>query len=286
MSPKKNTVKRKRVAVKKPTTKKPTEDVSKFQVSVVMYRRIAITFVIIVALVLALVLYLSTVKAVIKVEPVATNISSSTILLAAPGAMGESSVPGDVVVGTLGKTRTFESGDDGKKEVVGVAKGVVTLVNDMSSSQPLVATTRLLSPENVLFRLENAVTVPANGTVTAEVYADQEGAGSDIGATSFTIPGLSIAKQELVYARSDDSMSGGMSFVSVVTQDMIDDAAERLKEELVEDAKDMLRGELTASDLSGELFIAKELEREVGAVFWGDTRYDCNCLRKNMCWFR
>lgn len=90
------------------------------------------------------------------------------------------------------------------------AEGFVTIVNTHTNPQPLVATTRLLSSNGVLFRLRSGVTVPAKGKLEqVVVYADQSGVHGNIGPTKFTIPGLSTWLQARVWAESSTAMTGG-----------------------------------------------------------------------------
>jgi hypothetical protein len=85
--------------------------------------------------------------------------------------------------------------------------GKVTLVNNYVKDQPLVATTRLLSSDNKLFRLKSAVTVPAGGKIEAEVYADKASADMAINSAHFTIPGLWAGLQDKIYADSVEPFS-------------------------------------------------------------------------------
>lgn len=134
----------------------------------------------------------------------------------------------------------------------------------MSSAQPLVATTRLLSQDGVLFRLKKGVTVPANGSVTAEVYADQKGVSGNIAPTNFTIPGLTPAKQKLVSAKSNEAFIDGIRYESVLSQEEIDQAVASFKAELFEEAKSTLRSQLT-SKYTGEEFSVDIKDEKVGA---------------------
>ena len=99
---------------------------------------------------------------------------------------------------------------------ISVATGFVTLYNNSGSAQPLIATTRLLTADGVLFRLKDKVVAPANGTVEAEVYADVEGESGNIGPSEFTIPGLNEAKQKEIYATSVKKMEGGIRNVGIL----------------------------------------------------------------------
>ncbi len=109
------------------------------------------------------------------------------------------------------------------------ATGKVIIYNQRPVSQTLVATTRLLTPQGVLFRLKNKVIIPPHSQTEAEVYADKKGAQGNIGPTSFTIPGLSANLQKLVYAESKQPMSGGLKTIGILDQNDIDQAAAELK---------------------------------------------------------
>ena len=89
----------------------------------------------------------------------------------------------------------------------GIARGNVRIVNQYSKPQTLVRTTRLLTADGKLFRIDRKVTVPAGGEVTVEAYADKAGSDSAIGPTRFIIPGLYADLQKLIYAVSDTSFS-------------------------------------------------------------------------------
>ncbi len=106
----------------------------------------------------------------------------------------------------------------GEQRVEKKAQGTVVLYNNFSAqSQKLVATTRLQTPEGLIFRLVQAVTIPGKqgatpGQVTATVVADAVGSTYNVGLKDFTIPGFKgTTKSALIYARSKTSMTGGFS---------------------------------------------------------------------------
>ncbi len=136
-------------------------------------------------------------------------------------------IPGIILSKSLAVEREFNIQDG--KTVDAQAQGTVIIYNHRPVSQTLVATTRLLTPDGILFRLKNKVIIPPNSQVEAEVYADQAGPNGNIGPTSFTIPGLSEALQKLVYAESKQPMRGGTKTVGILTQAEIDHAANELK---------------------------------------------------------
>ncbi len=119
-------------------------------------------------------------------------------------------------------------------EVPAKATGTVKLINDWSKSQQLVATTRLLSKEGILFRLKNGLTIPAKNSLMAEVYADKPGKEGNLPPTSFTIPGLNKDLQKQIYATSDTSMGGGVLMKIGVGQGDVERASEEIAKQIME----------------------------------------------------
>ncbi len=238
-----------RVTAPTPTVQAPDPS----RASLKLYRRIAIGFVLLVLSMLGSVVYLSTMGATIEVVPVEQVKKAEFLADVAATPTKESEIRGRVIAVTLGETQTFTPSGQGKKTVEGTSRGTVTIVNTSSKAQPLVATTRLLSPEGVLFRIDKTVTAPAGGTVTVEAYADQPGATGDVGPTTFTIPGLSESLQKVIYAKNDAAFSGGSSEVSVVSQSDLDASALTLRSALEDKAKAQLRTE-AGDGFAGESF--------------------------------
>lgn len=192
------------------------------------YKIVALTFLCITILLLGLIVFMSSKRATItiltKPEPLETSFTVDVTNGTSDGIWQT------VTTTEMTMSKTFNP--KGTRVEEGIAKGNVTLYNDSATAQPLVATTRLLTPEGILFRLKNSVTVPANGSIVTEVYADQKGASSDIGASDFSIPGLPEARRKEVYAKSTDKMSGGMSSIGVVNATDLARAETELKEHL------------------------------------------------------
>ncbi len=257
----KKIVKTKRIPVNQKSSR--TESVSN-TIPLLLYRRIALLFVVLVASALGVVLYLATMQAVIRVTTVPKDVVADFIVQTVDVAVVDGEIQGEIYSGTLGKKQTVIPTGDTKKALDGEAMGVVTITNDLSTPQPLVATTRLLTPEGILFRLRHGVTVPAHATVDAEVYADKKGSSGDIGPSTFTIPGLTQAKQTLVTASSTTAMSGGVTSIVVLSQEEIDQAVQALQHELVEDSKEELRQQRT-HNYQGEAFFSETQEKVVDA---------------------
>ncbi len=128
-------------------------------------------------------------------------------------------IPVERIEITSEKTETYST--MGKKRMTEKARGEITVYNEYSSNpQKIVANTRFLSKEGQLFKISESITIPGfsrvegkdvPGEVTATVYADAPGEEYNIGASSFTLPGLQgHPKYSSVYARSTQAMSGGI----------------------------------------------------------------------------
>lgn len=247
-------------APKKKPTLTPKQELATNQVTLKIYRRIAVGFVLVVAAILLVVIYISTTQATIKIKPVEETIKTEMILDIVKNPTLESEIRGRVAATTLGKNGSFSPSGLGQKEVVGTARGEVTIYNTSGADQPLVKTTRLLTSNGVLFRIDSDVDVPAGGSVKVGAYADQEGHTGDIGPSKFTIPGLNEAKQKLIYAESTAAMKGGKSVVSVVSDQDIVNAAAELKSELEAEAQTKLRDEVGDS-YDGETYLTTIMDQ-------------------------
>lgn len=148
------------------------------------------------------------------------------------------------------------------------AGGVVTLHNETNRPQLLVASTRLLTADGVQFRLQNRVEVPAEGKVQAIVKADEVGDKYLIGPTQFTIPGLSAAQQEVIYATSEIAMVSGGANPTSVTQADVEAAREKVKQQIVDEVVRQLSNDGIELDSRRLLVSTKNenLSNEVGEV--------------------
>lgn len=203
--------------------------------SVRFYRTIAFTFLILTVVLLGVVIFITSKKAVITI--ISKEDSKSVNLTVNVDAVGGSEKIKGVVT-TTAFSLTEKYFPTGSKSLAGVAEGSVTIYNKSNTDQVLIKTTRLLSPNGVLFRLADRITVPANGEVVAKVYADKEGTESEIGPSQFTVPGLNVERQKVVYAESKSKMIGGARSVGVLSENDLTNAksdyVEKLKKAVIE----------------------------------------------------
>ncbi len=104
-----------------------------------------------------------------------------------------------------------------KKSVSGTAGGNITIYNDSNAVQKFIKNTRFENVDGKIFRIQDAVTVPAKagnkkGSINANVVAETAGDSYNIGPSKFTVPGLKGSpKFKLFSAESSDTFIGGSS---------------------------------------------------------------------------
>jgi len=226
-----------------------------------IYQKIAIAFVIVSFILLLFVLYLSISSATIRITPVPQLVSSNLSVDVVPEALQEGQISGYVISANFNQAEIFYLPQDGATPIEGNAGGIVTLINETTSDQALVATTRVLSEEGVLFRLDEQTTVPAGGQVDAIVHADETGLLGEVGPTQFTIPGLSTSLQDVIYAVSIDSMTGGVEYIRVLTESDLEDAIVSLESKILEASEEELAALVDVEEFDGVTYFVEEVER-------------------------
>ncbi len=231
----KNKIANKKLATKKevkltPPKSKKNEN-KKTKVS--SYRRIAGSFVILTILLLAVIFYFTFIKLTIIVTPKQEDINDSltfnifTEKEKAENFSGDS-FPGIIETVEVSQEKEYQATG---KEVIGEeVVGKVIIKNNYTKNQPLVANTRLLSPDNKLFRIKNTVNVPAGGEIEVEIYTDEPSEEMAIGPTKFTIPGLWAGLQDKIFAVSEESFVYKQKVKKYIQQSDIDLAIKDMKD--------------------------------------------------------
>ena len=196
------------------------------------YRTIAVSFLVVTLILLGIIIFFTSKKATIVVVAKTDNKNINLDISVATQKTDKLSIAGLVTTTEFKWTQKYFP--TGNKTTDGVAVGSVVIFNETNAAQPLVKTTRLLTPAGILFRMADRVVVPARGQVSVSVYADQPGASGNIGPSKFTIPGLNEEKQKVIYASSSVAMDGGTKKVGILTADDLKTAesnyAEKVKQ--------------------------------------------------------
>lgn len=257
------------------------------------YFRIAIAFCVATLVLISTVLYFVFYGVHVTIVPQKLPVSAEAIYEVRENPLSINAVRGKLLILEEEKSKTFlVSGEKTTSE--DYAHGAVTIYNKASKAQALVATTRFLSADNVLFRIRKNVVVPPGGTISAEIFADKKGASGNVPAGKFTLPGLNPSLQTLVYAESSAPMVGGEKIGSVITDKEVQVARDELVADLGALLKNRIHDTLAAGQgVTGVAFseevVSQEASRAAGeeasefdlkirlrvaGVSWGDDLKD------------
>ncbi|MBU4421512.1 hypothetical protein KKB41_00930 [Patescibacteria group bacterium] len=209
-----------------------------------VFKKIGILFVSSILVLFFIVMYMALSRATIVIEPKEETISADLFVTVKSANLTKGDILGKMATTTISREASYTvSGDD--REVPAKAEGEVIIYNKYGKDQQLIATTRFLSDNGVLFRLVNGINVPAGKSVTALIRADSEGKEGEVAISHFTIPGLSNDLQKYIYGESEKVMTGGTKKVAALTQEAIDEAVDNLKLTLITEAKEKLKDKIT-----------------------------------------
>jgi len=216
------------------------------------FKKITLSFVVVVIVLLVFIVYFSFAKATIIIT-LGSEQKTQAFDLTVSSTSTESDLAGRIITKEIEISQKFEVANF--EEKTGVA-------NNNNDSQQLIKTTRFLTAEGLLFRLKNNVLIPAGKEILAEVYADAEGAKYNIQPTKFTIPGLAKNLQEKIYGISDEPMAGGMKKIGVLTQADIDQAQKKFTGNLKQNIKTQLLLALAPGENISDSLIKYEIKEQ------------------------
>jgi hypothetical protein len=230
-----------RIREERPTKRNRSASSPKYRVSAkkLVIGILALVVVALVALAASSVFALATIRVTPRQETVALNQGFTA------NGSSTAAFPYEVMSITRDATTTVPA--TGQSFVEKKASGQILIYNAYSgSAQKLIATTRFETPDGLIFRISDPVTVPGTtvqggktvpGSIEVTVYADQAGEKYNIDLSDFTIPGFKgDPRYEKFYGRSKTKMLGGFSGTTSVAKDSdITLARTRLDEKLKND---------------------------------------------------
>ncbi len=154
--------------------------------------------------------YFSTAK--VEVTP---NTVSAAIQSSFTASQSAGDLPYQVITAQKIASQSVKS--SGTKTVNSSASGTITVYNTQAKAQRLITNTRFATTAGLIFRIHEAIVIPAGsttnpGSTQVKVYADKTGDIYNISPTSFTIPGFAgTPLATKVYARSFEAFFGGVS---------------------------------------------------------------------------
>ena len=206
-----------------------------------IYRKISVSFMVLTLVLVAAVIYFNFSNLTITIIPSQEKITQSMSVEVVRQSQDASLAPQQIfgVVQQVPVEQTQEFSASGKEILGAEITGQVTIFNNYSKNQPLVATTRLLA-DGKLYRLKNTVNVPAGGSVTAEIYADEAKPEMAVGPSKFTIPGLWAGIQDQIYAQNTEAIKYNEKVKYTISQSDIDNAVSQLNNSLLATAKNQV----------------------------------------------
>lgn len=119
------------------------------------------------------------------------------------------------------------------------AKGTIKITNNYNNeAQTLVATTRFESSTGKIYRIQESVSVPGNGSVEATVIADGSGESYNMNEGTFTIPGFKGSdKYEKFSATVTKAITGGGGAETLSSNTFIKADEETLRARAIEEVK-------------------------------------------------
>ncbi|RLC39178.1 hypothetical protein DRH27_00355 [Candidatus Falkowbacteria bacterium] len=208
--------------------------------SLKMYKRIAASFIALALLLVLVILYFYLVKVTIVLIPNQERTSNNMIFDIYDEETSKEEGGANAIKGIVRQVEIENEADyqASGSEIIGKeAIGKATIVNNYNKNQPLVATTRLLTPDNKLFRTKNTVNVPAGGSIEVEIYADEPSSDMAIEPTKLTVPGLWAGLQDKIYAETKEKIVYQEKIKRHIVESDIEDSARDLKQQLLAKAK-------------------------------------------------
>jgi len=210
-----------------------------------LYRNIAFGFLGLTVLIVIGVLWISSVHArvTVKVKRDTTEVQSAIEVAKNPE---QNQLRGRVVQGTYEKIQEFAASEASSGQIQDdvEVQGTVKIINNYSKPQTLVKTTRLLTSDGRLYRIDKTIVVQPKQSVTVTAHSDKAGKEYVLPVgTKLTIPGLWIDIQKWIYAETVSGFSGGQQMGKIVSSMDVSNAQKNLEDAVFEQAKKMLRAE-------------------------------------------
>jgi hypothetical protein len=208
-----------------------------------MYRKIASVFVLLTIVLVFIIFYYSLTYAYITIIPEKQDAQLTFTALITENDdavdMQKGIFEGVLIDREVTQTQSFAA--TSTKTVQLDARGTVTLINTSDRPQPLVATTRLLTESEDLFRISETVSVPANGEVEVAYYQDNPQAAVDlVVGQRLTIPGLNEARQQEVYAELTNPPTGESVEITYASKEDLDAAIDEVVTMMEEEIRETI----------------------------------------------
>ncbi len=239
------------------------------------YRWLIAVFIVVVIVLAGIVIHFSFAKAIIIIDPeYSEHDISFSAQIVDPNQSNLDLDQEDFLLGrklnaVISQTKTFTVAD--QTVLSDQASGTVTIINNYTKDQTLIATTRLLSPDDKLFRLTETVTVPAGGQIEVLARADQPGDEYLLAPTTFIIPGLWEGLQDKIYGQSANAMAYQEEIRHELTSEQINQAEAEIRQEITETALEQFSSQITTNEfVNRDALIIEEIRHNISASAGAD----------------
>ena len=210
--------------------------------------------------ILGAVIFITAGKARITIKPVSQPLDLSLTIFTSDDVSSTSlanmAIPGQLF--NIQKTVSQDFTATGRVDVAQKARGAITVYNELSTDQPLIATTRFESADRHIFHTLTSIVVPAGkissgkfvpGSKEVQLIADKAGSEYNVPAGPFTIPAFkeqgAAEKYQKVYGRSTAPILNGTSGQStIVTETDLSAARQTLTTQLTANIQDELETQI------------------------------------------
>lgn len=204
------------------------------------YKKIVTIFIFATIILVGIILYFSLAKAKIylKVKNQSAKINFTTQVkedVEDNNYLETNILEGRILELVMEKTREFEvAGQESPADKYG---GLMTIYNEKSEDQVLVAKTRFESIGGNIFRIQEAITIPANGSIEAYVIAEEIGEEYKELPGKFILPGFKNEySRSKVYGELKNSMEKRSVTSYVISQEILNQASNEIISELQKEA--------------------------------------------------
>lgn len=213
------------------------------------FQRLVVVFVIIAAVLVALVIYFAFSRTTITITPhrvqKSVDLQFPIVPPGAPAAQTDTpTLNGTIISKDVTVTQTGTVSTNASSAQPAKASGTVTIINNSGKPQTLRETTRLLSDGGILFRTTKLVVAPAHGTVAVNVQADQPGVQGEIAPSKFDIVALWPGLKSQIYGESAAAFTGGTTTEAHVTQEDLNTARKVVLDKLTDEGRVAIEDEL------------------------------------------
>lgn len=115
-------------------------------------------------------------------------------------------------------TKEYEVIASGEGEIEEYATGEAIVYNDTNIDQTIVTQSRLITEDGTLFRTQSRLEIPAESSVKVTIKAAEKGAEGNIKPQTLTFVALPDTLTSLIYAKTTESLTGGVRQSTTISQ--------------------------------------------------------------------